>query len=106
MLAEQKVAAEKAQAEANRVEGLDNKGVLYQEANEQRRLAANSANVAVAAAQAQLNDLLVRQRRLVISAPRSGSSEARRVGNEFVSPCISSVSPSIYTQKYTLISTL
>src|SRR3546814_3021428 len=77
MLAEQKVAAEKAQAEANRVEGLDNKGVLSQEAIEQRRLAANSANAAVAAAQAQLNDLLVRQRRLVIRAPRSDRKSTR-----------------------------
>src|SRR3546814_15623513 len=100
MLAEQKVAAEKAQAEANRVEGLDNKGVLSQEAIEQRRLAANSANAAAAAAQAQLNDLLVRQRRLVIRAPRSGRilertvrpgdtssarSDERRVGKECVS---------------------
>src|SRR3546814_8869265 len=69
----------KAQAEANRVEGLDNKGVLSQEAIEQRRLAANSANAAVAAAQAQLNDLLVRQRRLVIRAPRSGRILERTV---------------------------
>src|SRR3546814_2501571 len=46
---------------------------------EQRRLAANSANAAVAAAQAQLNDLLVRQRRLVIRAPRSGRILERTV---------------------------
>src|SRR3546814_1135511 len=58
---------------------LDNKGVLSQEAIEQRRLAANSANAAVAAAQAQLNDLLVRQGRLVIRAPRSGRILERTV---------------------------
>jgi HlyD family secretion protein len=71
-LAQQVVAADKAGAEAARVRGLDNQGVLSQEAIDQRRLAARSADAAVAVARAQLNDLLVRQQRLTIRAPSGG----------------------------------
>jgi len=71
-LALSKVAAAKAEAEAERVKGLDNAGVLSQEAISERRLAAQSAEASVAVAQAQLNDLKTRQSRMVIVAPVSG----------------------------------
>jgi HlyD family secretion protein len=71
-LALAKVAAEKAEAEAKRVEGLDNAGVLSQEAISERRLAAQSAQASVGVAQAQLNDLKTRQSRMSILAPVSG----------------------------------
>lgn len=71
-LAQQLVANDKARAEAARVVGLDNQGVLSQEAIDQRRLAARSAEAAVGVARAQLNDLLVRQSRLTVRAPTAG----------------------------------
>lgn len=71
-LAQQQVAYDKARMEAARVAGLDNQGVLSQEAIDQRRLADRSAQAAVAVARAQLEDLLTRQQRLVIRAPVGG----------------------------------
>ncbi len=71
-LAQQEVAAERSAQEAGRVAGLDNQGVLSQEAIMQRRLTARSSNAAVDIAKAQLNDLLIRDERLVIRAPTSG----------------------------------
>lgn len=71
-LAQQMVALDKARKESVRVDGLDNSGVLSQEAIDQRRLAARSAEAAVGVARAQLNDLLVREKRLLIRAPASG----------------------------------
>ncbi|SNS62213.1 HlyD family secretion protein [Sphingomonas laterariae] len=71
-LAQQQVAAERSREEARRVAGLDNQGVLSQEAIMQRRLAARSAVASVEVAEAQLNDLLIRDRRLAIRAPRAG----------------------------------
>jgi HlyD family secretion protein len=68
----QQVAAEKADAEARRVEGLDDQGVLSQEAIAERRLAARSQQASVGVAQAQLNDLKTRQARMTIRAPVSG----------------------------------
>ncbi len=69
---QQEVAAERARAEADRVKGLDNQGVLSQEAIVERRLAARSADSAVAVARAGLNDLKTRDSRMVIRAPVSG----------------------------------
>lgn len=69
---QQEVAAEKAKAEADRVKGLDNQGVLSEEAITERRLAAKSADAAVAVAKAGLNDLTTRESRMVIRAPVSG----------------------------------
>ena len=71
-LAQQQVAAERAEAEAARVDGLDNQGVLSNEAIAERRLAAKSAQAAVAVAKAQLNDLETRETRMVIRAPVGG----------------------------------
>ena len=71
-LSQQQVAYEKARMEAGRVAGLDNQGVLSQEAIDQRRIAARSAQAAVGVAKAQLDDLLTRQRRLIIRSPVAG----------------------------------
>ena len=69
---QQTVAAERARAEADRVKGLDNQGVISQEQIVERRLAARSADAAVAVAQAGLNDLKTRDARMTILAPVSG----------------------------------
>ncbi len=78
-LSQQQVAAERATGEAARVAGLDNQGVLSNEAIQQRRLAARSSDAAVAVARAQLRDLLVRRDRLVIRAPTAGRVLERTV---------------------------
>ncbi len=69
---QQKVAGERAAAEADRVKGLDGQGVLSQEQIVERRLAARSAVAVTAAAQAQLDDLLTRERLMVVRAPVGG----------------------------------
>jgi HlyD family secretion protein len=71
-LAQQEVAYERAKAEADRVKGLDNQGVLSNEQISERRLAAKSAEAAVGVAKAGLNDLKTRQSRMTITAPVSG----------------------------------
>jgi HlyD family secretion protein len=71
-LTQQQVAAERARDEAGRVRGLDRQGVISDEAIQQRRLSARSAEAAVAVAQAQLDDLLVRRARLAVRAPADG----------------------------------
>jgi HlyD family secretion protein len=78
-LAQQEVAAERAESEAKRVEGLDNQGVLSEEAIQERRLQARSARAAVAVAQAQLRDLLTRQVRMTVRAPVAGRVLERTV---------------------------
>jgi HlyD family secretion protein len=78
-LAQQQVAAERSEAEAGRVAGLDNQGVLSEEAIAERRLAARSARAAVAVAEAQLRDLLTRQARMTVTAPVSGRVLERTV---------------------------
>jgi HlyD family secretion protein len=70
--AQQQVAGQRAEAEAARVKGLDNAGVLSQEQISERRLAAKSAEAAVAVAKAQLDDLKTRDSRMTIRAPVSG----------------------------------
>ena len=69
---EQKVASERSVEEAHRVAGLDNQGVLPEEQIVERRLAARSAGAGVAAAQAQLNDLLTREHMMTVRAPVGG----------------------------------
>lgn len=69
---QQAVAGERAAAEADRVKGLDNQGVLSQEQIIERRLAARSAKAVTAAAQAQLDDLLTRERLMTVRAPVGG----------------------------------
>lgn len=71
-LSQQQVGYDKARMEAGRVAGLDNQGVLSQEAIDQRRIAARSAQAAVGVAKAQLDDLLTRQQRLIVRSPVAG----------------------------------
>jgi HlyD family secretion protein len=71
-VAQQKVAGQRAQAEADRVKGLDNQGILSQEQISERRLAAKSADAQVASAEAGLNDLKTREGLMVIRAPVTG----------------------------------
>ena len=79
IVAQQQVAADRAADEAKRVAGLDNAGVLPQEQIAERRLGAKSATAVVAAAQAQLNDLKVRQSMMTVRAPVSGRVLERTV---------------------------
>ena len=76
---QQAVAAERSQAEADRVKGLDNAGVLPQEQIAERRLAAKSAKAVTAAAQAQLDDLDTRESLMTVRAPVGGLVLARTV---------------------------
>lgn len=71
-LLQQQVAYDKARMEADRVAGLDNQGVLSQEAIDQRRMAERSTQASVAVARAQLADLLTRQQRLIVRSPVMG----------------------------------
>ena len=77
VVAQQQVAAERAAAEAQRVAGLDNTGVLPQEQILERRLASRSGEASVKAAQAQLSDLLTRESLMTVRAPVSGLVLAR-----------------------------
>jgi len=77
IVAQQEVAAERAAAEAQRVAGLDNTGVLPEEQILERRLASRSGEAAVKAAQAQLADLMVRESLMTVRAPVGGLVLAR-----------------------------
>ena len=79
VVTQQKVAAERSAEEARRVQGLDNAGVLPQEQIAERRLAARTSQAVVAAAQAQLDDLLTRQRLMTVRAPVGGVVLSRAV---------------------------
>jgi HlyD family secretion protein len=79
VLAQQRIAAERAQGEAARVTGLENSGVLSAEAIAERKLAARTAQAGVAQAQAALQALMVRQGLMTIRAPVSGRVLARTV---------------------------
>lgn len=76
---QQAVSAERSAAEADRVKGLDNAGVLPQEQIAERRLAAKSAKAVTAAAQAQLDDLTTREAMMTVRAPVAGLVLARTV---------------------------
>ncbi|EJU13431.1 HlyD family secretion protein [Sphingomonas sp. LH128] len=78
-LMQQRVAAEQARDQSARVAGLDNEGVLSNEAIAQRRFAARNADAAAAATRAQLDDLLVRRAHLTIRAPFDGTVIERTV---------------------------
>jgi HlyD family secretion protein len=69
---QQRVAAEQASREAQRVQGLAQEGVLATEAVEERRFAAERARAAVRAAEAQLAELQTRRQRLTVRSPVSG----------------------------------
>ena len=79
VLAQQRIAAERALGEAARVTGLENSGVLSAEAISERKLAARTAQAGVAQAQAALQALMVRQSLMTIRAPVSGRVLARTV---------------------------
>ena len=72
LLSQQKVAAERADAEAARVKGMDTKGILAQEQIDTRRFAAASAHAAASAAEAALNDVRTRHALLTVRAPCDG----------------------------------
>lgn len=78
-LAQTQVAAAQAADQAARVKGLDDEGVLAQEQVESRRFAARSANAAVSAQRAVLQDLLTRQQRLTLPSPVTGRVMERNV---------------------------
>lgn len=78
-VARSEVTAERARAEAARVAGLDGRGVLAEEAIDQRRFEARGAEAALAAARAQLRDLTTRRARLTLRAPVAGTIIARNL---------------------------
>jgi HlyD family secretion protein len=78
-LAAQEASVARADAEAKRVAGLDNQGVLAQEQIDARRIAARSAQAQMAAAKAQLADLRVREGLMTVRAPVAGRILARSV---------------------------
>lgn len=71
-LTQQTVAAEQARDQASRVSGLENQGVISNEAIAGRRFAARSSQAAVAATRAQLQEAMTRLSRLEIRAPVDG----------------------------------
>lgn len=79
VVTQQKVAAERASEQAQRVAGLDNAGVLSAEQIAERRLNARSGQAGVLAAQAGLNDLRTRQSLMTVRAPVSGRVLERMV---------------------------
>ncbi|HEY2661892.1 MAG TPA: efflux RND transporter periplasmic adaptor subunit [Caulobacteraceae bacterium] len=79
LVAQQQVASEQAASQAAHIEGLDGQGVLSTEQIDQRRFQARSAKAALEAQTAQLNDLKVRDARMVIRAPVAGVVLERNV---------------------------
>jgi len=69
---QQKVAADRADAEAARVKGLDTQGVLSQEQIDTRRFAALSAHAQANAQTAALNDARTRESLMTVRAPWAG----------------------------------
>ncbi len=79
LVAQQQVAAEQADTQANDVKGLDGQGVISKEQIDQRRFQARSSRAALQAQAAQLNDLKTREERLTIRAPVGGLVLERNV---------------------------
>jgi len=79
LAAEQKATAEQRQSESARVAGLDNKGVLSEEAIQDRRFAATSALAAANAQAASANEMQTRLQHMVLRAPVSGLIIQRNV---------------------------
>ncbi len=69
---QQAVAAERADAEAARVKGLDTRGILAQEQIDSRRFAAASAHAQAAAQSAAVNDVKTREALMTVRAPYNG----------------------------------
>src|SRR5256885_2327354 len=76
---QQRVQAERAEAEAARVKGLDSEGVLSQEQVDARRFAARAARAQANAQAAALRDLRTRQAHLTVRAPYAGLVIERNV---------------------------
>jgi HlyD family secretion protein len=79
LLNQQTVAAERADAEAARVKGMDAKGVLSQEQIDTRRFAAMAAHAQARAQAAAVNDVKTREALLTVRAPYSGLVIERNV---------------------------
>ena len=79
LLDQRVLAAQIAQTEARRVDGLDGRGVLSDEQIQQRRFQSDNAKAVLAAQKAQLNELLTRQARLTVRAPVAGRVLERTV---------------------------
>ncbi|MDB5441556.1 MAG: Multidrug resistance protein MdtA [Caulobacteraceae bacterium] len=73
------VQVDQAQAEVNRVAGLDNSGVLSNEQIEQRRLSLRTAQAQLASVQAGLKDSETRQGLMTVRAPVAGRVLTRTV---------------------------
>jgi HlyD family secretion protein len=71
-LAQATAVAEQARAEADRVKNFDAKNVMSEEQIAARRYQAKTSDAAVGVAQAQLDELLTQEQRLVVRAPVSG----------------------------------
>jgi HlyD family secretion protein len=69
---QQNVAAERADAEAARVKGLDTKGILAQEQIDTRRYAAASAHAQAAAQAAAVHDVETREAMMTVRSPYDG----------------------------------
>ena len=69
---QQNVLAERAEAEANRVKGLDKEGILAQEQIDQRRFAAQSARAQAIAQQAAAQDVRTREALMTVRTPYAG----------------------------------
>jgi HlyD family secretion protein len=69
---QQAVAAERADAEAARVKGLDTRGILAQEQIDSRRFAAAAAHAQAAAQAAAVNDVKTREALMTVRAPYNG----------------------------------
>jgi HlyD family secretion protein len=76
---EQNVAAERADAEAARVKGLDTRGILAQEQIDTRRYAAASAHAQAAAQAAAVHDVQTREALMTLRAPYDGLVIERNV---------------------------
>jgi len=76
---QQKVSADRADAEAARVKGLDTRGILSQEQIDARRFAAASARAQAAAQGAAVDDMKTREALLTIRAPYDGLVIERNV---------------------------
>lgn len=79
LAAQQNVAAQRAEAEAARVKGLDIKGILSQEQIDARRYAALSARAQADAQAAAVNDVRTREGLMVIRSPYAGLVIERNV---------------------------
>lgn len=76
---QQNVAAQRADAEAERVKGLDTRGILAQEQIDSRRFAAASAHAQAAAQAAAVHDVETREALMTVRSPYDGLVIERNV---------------------------